>query len=267
MSDYDISMIFRPQHNYSITNFLQQNWKSNCFSYNDTPRPDWGLLFVICGSMDFVYESGSITVGAGDLVFLSKDSHYKAVINATQQPTMDYLINFEIDSTDLSLSANHPIKILHGSCHRYESFFQKLMELKLREELDTFSAKSCFYGFLDRILRDYCGEGTTQKDLVLVKAKEMLCDLNDISIVQIAKRCGVSESGLRSKFKKMLGISPLQFRLNYKINRAKALLESTDMSVCDIADTLNFYDEAYFCKIFRKHVGCSPKKFSSRQKI
>ena len=38
-------------------------------------------------------------------------------------------------------------------------------------------------------------------------------------------------------------------------------LVDIDASVEEIADKLNFYDTAYFCKVFKKNTGCSPKGY------
>lgn len=45
---------------------------------------------------------------------------------------------------------------------------------------------------------------------------------------------------------------------------AKALLQHTDWSIADIADSLHFADPTYFAHFFRKHVGTSPKAFRQR---
>jgi two-component system response regulator YesN len=50
--------------------------------------------------------------------------------------------------------------------------------------------------------------------------------------------------------------------MNVRLNKAKLLLHSTDMTVDEIADSLNFYDTAYFCKIFKKQTGYSPKEYA-----
>ena len=48
---------------------------------------------------------------------------------------------------------------------------------------------------------------------------------------------------------------------NYVILEAKALLKSTTMTVVQISDELNFSDNAFFARYFRRHVGMSPKEY------
>jgi AraC-like DNA-binding protein len=72
---------------------------------------------------------------------------------------------------------------------------------------------------------------------------------------------------LRKIFSDQIGISPTQYRLKEKLNQAKYLLESTDMSVGEISDNLNFYDTAYFCKLFHKQMGLSPKQYRQNKML
>ena len=42
---------------------------------------------------------------------------------------------------------------------------------------------------------------------------------------------------------------------------AKAQLKGTDMTIQEIAYSLNFPNPSFFCKFFRRHVGMSPLEF------
>lgn len=64
-------------------------------------------------------------------------------------------------------------------------------------------------------------------------------------------------------FKKTFGISLQKYILNKKTDRAKSLL-STDMTVAEIAEQLNFFDAASFTNFFKKQTNMTPKDFRSR---
>ena len=68
-------------------------------------------------------------------------------------------------------------------------------------------------------------------------------------------------------FKEQTGITPVEYRLYAKIKKASYLLESTDMTVYEISEQLGFFDAAYFCKMFKKYKGMTPKQFSQNKKI
>ena len=113
---------------------------------------------------------------------------------------------------------------------------------------------------LDSISR-YSAESNSPDIKVIDKIKALLSGNEELSMSEIAVKCGISESGLRKKFKEAVGMSPSEYRVNAKLSIAKNLIEATDMTVNEISNDLNFYDSAYFCKVFKKHTGMTPKEY------
>ncbi|MDR1381894.1 MAG: helix-turn-helix domain-containing protein, partial [Tannerella sp.] len=48
---------------------------------------------------------------------------------------------------------------------------------------------------------------------------------------------------------------------------AKALLKSTNMTVLQISDELNFNSQSFFGKYFKRLAGMSPKEYRGKQEI
>ena len=48
---------------------------------------------------------------------------------------------------------------------------------------------------------------------------------------------------------------------DYVVLEAKALLKSTDMTVLQISDEMNFPSQSFFGKFFKREVGVSPKQY------
>ena len=69
-------------------------------------------------------------------------------------------------------------------------------------------------------------------------ACELLQKNEMITIEQVAKKCAVSTSLLRRLFIEKFGISPIRYRMNMKMKQAMYLIESTNMTVSEIADHL-----------------------------
>ena len=262
MEKYDVSQLLPEDGGCRVCKYIRQRWQNESFSYRDEPRPDTGILFVTRGQILFLSEEGELSAKAGSIVLLSKGSHYEAVVRPEFGQTEDYLINFD---TDLPTQPSPPMLLTTSADGWYVDFFETIMERSLRGEDSTLWIKGQLYLLLDRL--QSTNRQDPEKERLLRRVRELLTDDRDLPVRQIAKLCGVSESGLRAIFTAAYGCSPLQYRMNSKISRAKYLLESTDLSVYDIAEQLRFYDEAYFCKMFRKHTGCSPKKYLQNKSI
>ena len=83
----------------------------------------------------------------------------------------------------------------------------------------------------------------------------------NINIEQLADELNVGYSYFRQMFKKYTGISPTQYHLLLRIQKAKEMLVSTGKSFKEIAIELGFESYFYFSRIFKDKTGQSPMEF------
>lgn len=62
-------------------------------------------------------------------------------------------------------------------------------------------------------------------------------------------------------FTKQIGISPINYVINKRIQEAKNLLSTTGYSIRDIASIVGFSSSSYFSQMFKKVTGVSPKNY------
>jgi AraC-like DNA-binding protein len=79
-----------------------------------------------------------------------------------------------------------------------------------------------------------------------------------MTIAEMAKTVGLSESWFANVFKQTTGKTPLQWQLGKRIDLAKKLLLERDLAVAEIAAHLGFTDQAHLTKAFRQVVGDTP---------
>lgn len=84
---------------------------------------------------------------------------------------------------------------------------------------------------------------------------------SETTIQQIADECSISYSNFRKLFKEYTGVSPALYQQELRIQRAKELLATTDLSVKEIAYRLNFDSSDYFSSKFRVKVGMTPGEY------
>ena len=81
------------------------------------------------------------------------------------------------------------------------------------------------------------------------------------SITELAKKCYISKSHMCRIFKQELGVSVSSYINNLKINSAREMLLTTNMSVLEIAVESGFNSPQYFHKTFKSQLGYSPKEY------
>ncbi|MBR2843851.1 MAG: helix-turn-helix transcriptional regulator [Solobacterium sp.] len=98
-------------------------------------------------------------------------------------------------------------------------------------------------------------------------AVQSCCDYIDthlesaIKLEKLARRVGYSEYYLSRKFKTETGMSINEYIRDARINRAKILLATTEMSIQNISDRLCFGNRSFFADTFRKIVGTPPAEY------
>lgn len=86
------------------------------------------------------------------------------------------------------------------------------------------------------------------------------------SIDDCADHVGVSRRQIERLFQKHLNMTPVQYLTSVRLQRGRALLSETDMSVVEVAVACGYSSSAHFSKSFRKKFGVSPHHFSHFRK-
>lgn len=84
---------------------------------------------------------------------------------------------------------------------------------------------------------------------------------SEISLEEIADKSCMSYSWFRKLFKKYTGLSPNEYITEIRIQKAKEMLSSSEISVKEIAYTLQFGSISYFSMIFKNKTGLTPSEF------
>lgn len=95
----------------------------------------------------------------------------------------------------------------------------------------------------------------------------LLAARRDATVEVIARDLGVSASGLRSRFKGQAGVPLGAYMLNYRINRAMALLRTSRLSVAHVAEEAGFGSPQAFIRTFKQKTGQTPLVYRRRMPV
>lgn len=83
----------------------------------------------------------------------------------------------------------------------------------------------------------------------------------DLSLDELSESIHISKYHLCRQFKQAFGVSPIQYHLDSRINRAKELLVTTSLSIGTIAETVGFQSIYSFSRAFKKRENVSPSVY------
>ncbi len=84
-------------------------------------------------------------------------------------------------------------------------------------------------------------------------------------IDELAREARLSHSLLIAQFKQMTGLPPYHFQLACRLEKAKALLTSTDLPITQIAFDLGFCASQHFSGHFKRAFGQTPKAWRKKR--
>ena len=84
---------------------------------------------------------------------------------------------------------------------------------------------------------------------------------DDVSLAELAALVGLSSYHLCRAFKASTGLPPHRWRLARRIERARELLEHSEISITDVAAAVGYEDPSQLAAVFRKTLGMSPTRY------
>lgn len=88
--------------------------------------------------------------------------------------------------------------------------------------------------------------------------------MNDLSLNELSDSVLSSPCYLSTLFSKFVGISPMQYCNNYRMNQALILLRCGEYTVTEVGSAVGFRSLPYFCTCFKNRFGITPAQFRRR---
>ena len=89
---------------------------------------------------------------------------------------------------------------------------------------------------------------------------------DDPGVADLARECGLSTGYFSRAFRQTTGITPHQWLIRRRLERARQLLLGNGLELADIALVCGFVDQSHFTRVFAKLEGDSPGKWRQRHR-
>jgi AraC-like DNA-binding protein len=100
----------------------------------------------------------------------------------------------------------------------------------------------------------------------LCRARDLLGEVRErsLSIEAVARTVAISPFHFIRQFQAVFGVTPHQFRIRSRLDRAKRLLASGQLSVTEVCMEVGFSSLGSFSELFRRRVGSTPSAYQRR---
>ena len=83
----------------------------------------------------------------------------------------------------------------------------------------------------------------------------------NLSITDLAAEARLSPFHFIRSFKHSVGVPPHQYLTQIRMERARLLLETTNLAITDVAFETGYQSPAHFARLFRRHYGMTPTAY------
>lgn len=259
------------EHVFSDILGIAQAWETiRSWSFLDLPRPTHGLMYILSGYAVFTDEEGrSVRYDPGAVFYLPKGVRYSAEFTRGEGDCVDYLINFELktrEGEDCAFSDRIQL-LLNGKQPKIADDFYKLCRYSHRLSNPYVPVHRLFFSLIEKLQTFHTLSDLNGKIAQAIAPALLYMDSHvgeNIPVSRLAKLCLMSETAFRRAFREQTGMSPVQYKIHSRINKAKVLLQSSEeITIEEVAESLGFYDLSYFYKTFVSITGTTPSRFRS----
>ena len=258
-------------YNFSalVVNVLRQHWQSrNFFSCFGAPKKANLLLYTDRCVAEYTLQDGTTLLAPpGSLIYTPQGSQYKVQIMDLEDDSAGTVgINFFLmDELGASLTIGNTVEIFpHFPCKEQIDEIDRLSNGSVR---NTVMIKAVFYQILAALCHSQENPLNAKFAVIQKGIAYMEQDPRQLlSIKEVAELCDVSEIYFRRLFKEYAGVSPIEYRMHTKIEKAKKYLQYDQMNTDEISALLGFTDPSYFCRQFKKHTGMTPTEYRQQSK-
>lgn len=242
------------------------------YGYGPKYRPYHLIHFVLRGKGRLYINKHVFQISAGDcfLIPAGKISYYEA---SKTDPWSYAWVNFLGINSQMYLyqlmTATKDKYVLHNlDTEKYRKLILQIMSIQGNPTSRYLLCNSIFLQILAFLFDDVRFQGNNMKKFSAVDEIKFYFDINyteKIKLQDLAKKFGIHPNYLTRMFHAKYGVSPKQYLMSLRLNKACKLLATTDFSIAIIANSLGFDDQFAFSKCFKKEFALSPTLYRKQK--
>lgn len=241
---------------YDGLNPVQFGW-ATCppnHSWGPAVRTHWLLHYVVSGFGKFIRKGKTYDVGPGQIFVIPP--YLEAYYEADAKHPWHYIwIGFTMTAPLEAFSK--PVI----SCPDAGAIFDEMQSCCNMENGRSAYLSACIWKLASLLL-----EHSKSKPDYVEKALHCIRSeyASGITVQSIADRLGLNRSYFYTIFTERVGVSPSEYLMNVRLNKAAELMTVYGEKPSKAANSVGYDDLYHFSKIFKKHFGVSPREYCKR---
>jgi len=225
------------------------------------------LKFTLGGKGRLRYQGQVYTIEKGDIFFIDcmNYQHYATISDEPWEMDWIHFYGSNVDAFYEEYIKNGS-NVFKAKNDRIHKIIQEIMDLQQTRNAKTeFQISLLIHEMLNEILIQKYDLGFEEKNIpdYILQIKNYLEDnfKKKISLQDLEHTCRLNKFQLSKEFTHFIGIPPIEYLINFRINIAKGLLRYTNKSVKEIAYEVGIEDTPYFNRLFKRKTEMTPLEY------
>lgn len=263
------NMFNYPNSNELSMYYCGKRIKTPNHSYGPEVRTHFLIVLIKDGYGTFLSFDEPRRLTPGSILVMFPDERIHYVVDKDSTWTISWIgvygnqINGFLEQ--VGITPQNPIHKVNN-INIFSDIIEEIYKLSFSSEInDKLSVISLLYKFFAALIK----EDPPKENIDYVNEAIHIIDYNynqDLTVTKIADILHINPVYLSRIFKEKKGISPKEYILSKKIERAKQMLLMKNLKINEIASSLGFLDALYFSRLFRHKTGISPSEFAKINK-
>lgn len=206
---------------------------------------------------DFYYLFVFQWLERGVSVFQTYDFPYQVRSNEATQLLFENYCNLypqlNLPSEDAAKFDAHP---------SYREYVQAYMQMAHYERLQLHGLVEILFSYFVKQAKLRAVMSDVRMAGLMKYVQEHMED--PLSTEELARHACVTKCHLIRMFRSSLGVTPLRYITQCKVQYAQTLLLRTDLSVKQVGEAVGFKDISYFIRLFRRQLGFTPQEYREK---
>lgn len=268
---------YENDYQIKVVDYYLRNWDDFKMHFHTHERVE--IMYVLKGQCSVDVMDDKFKFVSGEMILVDAGVSHKIILDDNEHCRM-FNIEFVFEPSNSEAS----IGFLLGEDFINTKFIQDKRDyVMFKEFADIYSYLNLIVGELsgtgsEKLIQLQCAQillkiseeyeklNTTKRVKTVVYVNKALRYMNthyseNIKAEDIAQSAGVNKNYLQRRFKDDMGQTILEYLNLVRINKAKQLLENTDIQIADLCLLVGINSRQYFTYLFKKHLGISPQKY------
>ncbi|MFY0759936.1 AraC family transcriptional regulator [Metabacillus dongyingensis] len=248
---------------YVTKSKYDKDWHSTNHTHHFTE-----LLYITKGKGAFIFSKEEIPVKEHDLIIINPNVEHTEksgadhpleyialgiqglAFSSPDNPGQVTFYNYKNEQEVYLFYLQQMVEEVENQKEDYELIIQDILEILLLKMM----RKKAFN-------LEKTSTQKISKDIAFIKNYIKQNFRENINLDTLAEASHINKYYLAHSFKKLVGVSPIEYLIQTRIRESKILLETTDYPISNISTITGFSSQSFFAQSFKRETNLSPSRY------